>query len=48
MWSGDADAVLAEMREPDEAMVTAGLTTSSRYGKPAMRGIWQTMLDAAS
>jgi len=34
-------------REPTDGMLEAALTTGTRFGKPAMRNIWQTMYDAA-
>lgn len=46
-WLSDADAILAEMREATAKMADAALTTGSRFGKPAMHNIWQTMIDAA-
>jgi len=39
------DAILNVLRDPDEAMIEAGLETNSRFGKPAMRNIWQHMID---
>lgn len=39
------DAMLAVLRDPDEAMIEAGLETNTRFGKPAMRNIWQRMID---
>lgn len=38
-----ADAVLTEMREPDEAMIKAGLYDES----DTVLGSWQSMIDVA-
>ena len=37
---------LEAMREPTDEMLTAALETSTRFGKPAMKRIWQNMIDA--
>lgn len=38
---------LQAMREPTDEMLEAALKTSTRFGKPAMKRIWQNMIDAA-
>lgn len=50
-WLQRVDAILAELREPDEGMLAAARDWSARkYGKPigndAAIGCLQTMLDA--
>ena len=49
-----ADAVLAAMREPDEAMVEAGrdpffdMDSEDVGSRPVLAAIWQAMIDAAT
>lgn len=41
-----ARACLTALMEPTEEMLEAALTTSSRFGRPAMRNIWQAILNS--
>lgn len=43
----DADAVLAAMREPTEAMVTAGTAEDDVHELAPARIHWQAMIDSA-
>lgn len=47
IFIGDATAALQALMEPTDEMLEAALTTSTRFGKPAMRNIFRTMISSA-
>lgn len=45
-WKILADAALAAMREPDEAMMTAAVRVGQTNGYADIVAVWQAMIDA--